>query len=631
MNRVTKLYLSGDKIGWKVRTKRMLQRTVRKYIADPRDSPLTELPISAEAYEKTQEQQEGSVRVGIRPGQTIESYMLERDRKWMRQQQEMFFQQESMSGEKYHTLKNGIPFFGTGTRETYMDVESANKKIKDLDEKDYALDEETELLRRQLQVQNEAEYRKFVAEAKRENLTKDEAKKRRKSHPSDPSYDPFKNIPGYRPQDSRALAQWLKRQRASGKTSNALSLQTKEGQERFYNEEKMATQYFGNPFASRIEEPRGMSKMRVTAYSPDSVFINDKEVIGSCIITDKSYYHWNVSSFEEVNERTLALLLHLYPVPDVLFIGTGRNLYFIDEELRIAFQKRGTVVHCLTTPQACGHFGMQLSVSRRSALALINPIPTNSYGVECFGDFVENDMFSLSDSQMGIPPTRLFSSSLFKQNKVAEKYRDCLGTGIGPRYHQLSDGRLVRPGTSGTKLRPMLEPGEKVDWEKLPSYYHWFPKEFLHDYVENTTTRELKGRASGDPTEKRLQKQLKSDSTYTKEESVKVDLAPWDSASIPITKFPHERNEEEIIVEDPKTGRIIGMERDTYQRWLRMMKERREGVPETDPVEYDQERFVTSKEGIVFDLSKMNYRPIYEGRFNPRRPGSTGRTNPIMV
>ncbi|KPI85670.1 hypothetical protein ABL78_5250 [Leptomonas seymouri] len=626
--RSSTLARNPHKIPWRTRAKRAIQRNVRKYVPDPRDNPLTEHPISAEAYAKTPQQQEGSVRIGIRPGQSIEDYMAERDRKWLSQQREAFAHR--IKDENLPTTKDGLPFFASGSRETYMDIDAANKLVHIPEAKDYEMDEETQLLRRQLQVEKEEEYRKFVAEAKRADISIEETQKRRRPHPSDPNYDPFKMTPGYRPQDSVALAQWLKRQRESGKSASGLSLQTKEGQERFYNEEKMATQYSANPFANRVEIPRGLASMRITAYSPDSIFINDKEVIGSCIVTEKGYYHWNVSSFEEVNERTLAVLLHMYPVPDVVFLGTGRNLYFLDEDVRLAFQKRGTVIHCLTTPQACGHFGVQLSVSRRSALAIINPIPTNSYGVECFGDFVENDMFSLSDTQLGISPMRQFSPSLFKPNKVAEKYRATQGTGIGPQYHELSDGRLVRPGTSGTKLRPMLEPGETVDWEKLPSYYHWYPKEELHDYIENTTWREIKGKATGDVTENRLTRALKGDA-YLKEDSPTPELAPWNSATIPITKFPHERNEEEIIVEDPKTGRIIGMERDTYERWKRMMEERRAGLPESDPVEYDQERYVTNKDGLVFDLSKMKYRPIFEGRWNPRRQQSTGRTNPIMT
>ncbi|CCW69255.1 unnamed protein product [Phytomonas sp. Hart1] len=623
------LLLSNKKNWLKIRAKLLLQKYVRRYVPDPRDNPLTEHPLSAESYEKIQQQQEGSVRIGIRPGQSIEEYMMERDRRWIRDQS--ITMEDVVKDGNLKTTKDGYPFLGVGTRENYMDLDSANKKVKLPEEKDYQVDEELILLRRQLQVENEAEYRKFAAESKREELSSRDTQKRRRAHPSDPKYDPFKRMPDYRPQDSVELARWLKRQRESGRSASGASLQTREGQERFYNEEKMATQYYANPFANRIEEPRGMSKRRITAYSPDSVFVNDKEVIGSCIVTERSYYHWNVSSFEEVNRRTLSILFHLYPVPDVIFLGTGRNLHFIDEELRIAFQKRGSIIHCLTTPKACGHFGVQLSVSRRAALAVINPVPTNSYGVECFGDFVDNDQFSLSDTQLGILPFRQFSSNFFRPNPVAERYRSVQGTGIGPRYHELSDGRLVRPGTSGTKLRPMLEPGEEVVWDRLPSYFHWYPKETLEDYIENTTMREIQERPKGEPLERRLQRMLNNGVNPITEDSPRSVVMPWEAASIPICKFAHERNEEEIIVEDPKTGRIIGMDRETYNRWRVMMEERRKGLPESDPVEYDQERYVTNRDGIVFDLSKMKYRPIFQGRWNPRRPQSTGRTSPIMV
>lgn len=618
----------GKSIDWKTKLRRGLQRTVRKYVPDPRDAPITENPISAEAFEKAQP--EGSLKMGLRPGQTIPNYLKERDDRWKLERNLDI--QGAADALKMSKLKDGTYFVPGDDRSSYDTLDTANASVKIPEAKDYEVDEEVILMRRQLQMENEVEYRKFIAESKRNDLQTQETSKRRIAHPSDPKYDPFKMTPGYRPQDSKALAQWLKRQRESGRSASGLSLQTKEGQERFYNEEKMATQYHANPFSTKIEDPRGFQRARVTAYTPDSVFINDKEVIGSCIITNNRYYHWNVSSFEEINERTLALVMHLYPVPDVLFIGTGRNLHMVDEELRIALQKRGTVVHCLTTPHAVAHFGMQLSVSRRACCAIINPIPTNSYGKECFGDFIENDMFSISDSQMGVPPMKQFSSALFKTNKVAEKYRHMQGTGFGPKYHVLSDGRLVRPGTSGTKLRPMLEPGEDVEWEKLPSYYHWYPKEQINDYIENTTWRENKGKTAGDPTENRLKKSLRGDDKIlSKHDIPRSDLMPWDSASIPLTKFPHERSDDEIVVEDPKTGRIIGMERSTYERFKIMMKERREGKPESDPVEFDQERFVTNKEGVVFDLSKISYRPIFEGRWNPRRPQSTGRTNPIMV
>lgn len=629
--RNTAALLEAHKISLGTRVRRTIQSAVRKYVPDPRDNPITEMGGDYESLKgKHATDGDGLLMTGMKPGQSIEDYMAERDRKWLANQKRDFVD-PLVKEHGVKTLSDGHLFLSSGKdRSGYNTIDEASKNLKPIDPKDYELTEEKILMRRQLQMESEAEYRKYIAEAKRNEMTQKDMEKQRRPNASDPSYDPFKITPSYRPQDSVFLANWLKKQRESGESASGKPLNTKEGQERFYNEEKMATQFHSNPFAARIETPRGNPKMMITAYSPDSFFLNDKEVIGSIIVTPNRYYHWNVTSVEEVNERTLAVLLHMFPVPDVVFLGTGRNLHFVDEELRIAFQKRGSILHCLTTPNAIGAFGQQLTLTRRVACALINPVNTNAYGRECFGDFIDNDMFSSSDTMLGIMPHKQFNTSMYKTNKIAEKYRETQGTGIGPQYHILSDGRMVRPGTSGTKLRPMLEPGENVEWEKLPSYYHWYPKEHLNDYIENTTWRELKGKATGDPLENRLRKQFTGEK-FEKEDEVVDDLAPWDSNSIPLAKWAHERKEDEIIVEDKKTGRIIGMKRPTYEKWRVMMKERAEGKEPSDPVEFDQETIVTGKDGRVFDTSKMRYRPIFEGRWHPRRQQSTGRNTPNMV
>jgi NADH dehydrogenase [ubiquinone] 1 alpha subcomplex assembly factor 3 len=424
----------------------------------------------------------------------------------------------------------------------------------------------------------------------------------------------------------------LKRQRESGTSASGLSLKTKEGQDRFYQESRMATQYAANPFTTRIETPAWTKNFIPTAYTPDSVFINNKEVIGSAIITQNGYYHWNVGSFDDVNERTCALLLHLYPVPDILFIGTGRNLYMIDEDLKIKFQSRGTVVHCLPTGHALAHYMHSTQVSRRCAVAYINHVPTNGYSTECFGDFIENDSYCLSDTALGIPATlqNVTLSRMF--SKVPEKYRSTQGTGIGPRYMEDSQGRLVRPGTFGTKLHPLLEPGEAIDWEKLPSYFNWYPKENLHDYIENTTFREVKGKTPGEPAERRALQAMHTKGGQDKEVLKTpmnscppvVELAPWDSTSLPITKFNFEKLDNEVLVEDFKSGRVVGMDKETYEKYKQMVAERKAGVPETEPVEFDQERYVADRHGVVYDLNMIQYRPIFEGRWNPNRNASRG-------
>lgn len=608
---------------WSRNLAEKMQNYIKTYVPDPRNDPMKERPVGYEDF-KQQGMKGVSGADKLEEGQTIEDYMRKRDAVW-RERNKLPAEYVKASG--HSTRPDGTLFSPGVTREKYMDIEESTKLGEEEFTKTQTIDEEKLWLRRQLQMDNEAEYRKFMAESKRTEIKETDLAKRRMPHPADPKYDPFKATPGYRPQDSRMLADWLKRQRESGKSSSGLPLDTKQGQERFYNEEKMATQYFANPFASRVEVPPGLPKMMISAMSPDSFFIKDKEVIGSVIITPTRYYHWNVSTFDDVNERTLALLLHLYPVPDILFIGTGRNQLFIDEDLRIKFMKRGTVVHCLKSKDACSNFGMQLSVKRRVCCALLPCIPCNPYKVEAFGDFIENDAFMYSDTELNIRPPRSANPIWYRQNKVAEKYRHMVGTGKGPKYMQLSDGRLVRPGTSGTKLRPLVEPGETIDWENLPSYYHWFPKERLEDYIENTTWREIAGKPIGDPAENRIRNQLTAGQPIKDPEVPKADLLPWDSETIPMMKWPHERNPDHIGVDDPKTGRVVAMNAPTFEKWKLMMKARKEGRKPEVEVEYDQETLVSDHNGRLMDITKAKYVPLYEGRWHPRRQTKTGRGN----
>lgn len=629
-------------ISWQTRAKLKLQDAVRKWVPDPRDRREMAQEGRPSSYSEIKSKRQSVPLEGIEAmgkDETLEEYMKRRDSDWLKERaaeiSTMTAGSKAASSATIEVAGHTVPFMATYDmpRDAYQTTKGASEHAKEIVEKQWSVDEEKLLLRRQLQMENESEFRKHQAEMKRAELNLASNAKRRLPHPSDPNYDPFKNTPSYRPQDSRQLAAWLKRQRESGKTQSGLSLNTREGQERFYNEEKMATQFHANPFAKHIEHPKGVTMLQPTAYTPDSVFIDNKEVIGAAILTPTNYYHWNVNTPEDINLKTLSLLLHLYPVPDVLFIGTGRNQLQLDSEIIIEFQKRGTVVWCMATPRALSEHSQQLDLTRRSVCAYIPPLGTSGYGTECFGDFIENDMYSLSDTQLGIPADRQMNSQLRPHNKIAEKYRHMQGTGYGPKYYELSDGRLVRPGTSGTKLRPMIEPGEEIEWEKLPSYYHWYPKEHLHDYIENTTYRETAGKPHGDQTERRMRSQVRGVdiSLLEKGEEPEEQVMPWDSKSIPTSIIPALRDPKNIGVEDIKTGRVVGMTEEGYARYKVMMQERAEGKEPSDPVEFDQERFVANREGMIYDMSKAKYVPLFEGRYNPQRHSSTGRGNqPFM-
>jgi NADH dehydrogenase [ubiquinone] 1 alpha subcomplex assembly factor 3 len=630
---------------WKTRLLEGLSKFVGSYVPDPRNDPMAERPVGYESFKDKDTPKLYTPE--YKQGETLEDYMRQRNERWMKTNVANNLPPTEAERKELgiQVVADGKSIFKqTGDKSVDVDPEAQNAKLKELIDASSTFDEEKIKLRRQLQVENAEEYRKFVAEVKRSDLQEQNTMRRRTPHPADPKYDPFKHTPGYRPQDSTKLAAWLKRQRESGVSASGADLSTREGQERFYNEEKMATQYHANPFGNHIEVPRGLPKMLITHLSPDSICISEKEVIGSIILTQNRYYHWNASTIEDINTRTLSVLLHLYPPPDVVFIGTGRNLYMLDEDLRLAFARRGTAAHTMTTREACSNFGLMLTQRRRTACALLACVPTNSYGKECFGDFIENDSYCLSDTQLGIRPNRQFNPALYKTNKIAEPYRHMVGTGIGPKYHVLPDGRMVRPGTHGTKLRPLLEPGETVDWEKLPSYYHWFPKETVEDYLEKRTWREVKtaGIPEGEASERRLREQYDPNQPHSAQadEQPKADLMPWDSNTIPMPVWQHEKVPGEITVEDPKTGRIIGMTRPTYEKWKTMMERRKQleaaedagmdvkGVaPEAEEVEFDQEKIVSERSGRLIDLSKTRYIPLHEHRWNPKGQRSTQRGN----
>lgn len=605
---------------------------VQKNIPDPRnqegnkDRPL--------GYENFGREQGFGVDMGEK-GETLEEYIQKRNERWMKKNAPP---PELAKAQGLTTRADGSLFVAgdSTSREMYDSIASQDKALEQLKTDAAKIDDEKRKLRKQLQMENEEEFRKFMAEARRNEINEQQTAKRRMPHPSDPNYDPFKITPGYRPQDSSKLASWLDRQRKSGKAHSGASLATPEGQERFYNEEKMATQYHANPFANRIEMPAMTPKIEITAISPDSFFIKEQEIIGSIIATPTRVYHWNASTFEDINKRTLSLLLHLYPVPDVVFIGTGRNLYQIDEELRIEFMKRGTTVHCLTTKDATSTFGLQLTHKMRVCCAALACVPTNGYGRECFGDFIDNDAYVLSDTALGIRPPRQFNPHLYRTNKVAERYRHMQGTGKGPRYMQLPDGRLVRPGTHGTKLRPMLEPNEKPDWENLPSYYNWFPKERLEDYVENTTYREIdqahrefEHTNTNSTDEKRTRTILKGQQPMSKDDELpEAELMPWDSATIPLPKWQYERNPDGALLKiDAKTGRMVGMNKKTFDRFRMMLDERERGLEPSDPVEYDQERIVSDRHGRLQDLKQAKFVPLNEGNWHPQKAQSSGKQN----
>lgn len=84
---------------------------------------------------------------------------------------------------------------------------------------------------------------------------------------------------------------------------------------------------------------------------------------------------WNISNYEDINEKTLSLFCVLDPKIDVLVIGTGDNPTtpkFSAAIMRF-MKKYGINVEVLPTEQACTTFNFLNGEGRMVAAAIIPP------------------------------------------------------------------------------------------------------------------------------------------------------------------------------------------------------------------------------------------------------------------
>lgn len=84
---------------------------------------------------------------------------------------------------------------------------------------------------------------------------------------------------------------------------------------------------------------------------------------------------WNVTAFEEINEKSLSLFCILQPKIDVLVIGTGDNIITPKfSSSIIAFMKKYNInVELLPTEQACTTFNFLNGEGRMVGGALLPP------------------------------------------------------------------------------------------------------------------------------------------------------------------------------------------------------------------------------------------------------------------
>jgi uncharacterized protein len=107
----------------------------------------------------------------------------------------------------------------------------------------------------------------------------------------------------------------------------------------------------------------------IRAYSDGEITINDRRIAQSVVITADSIQLWEPRSIDELTAVHIDRLAGFDP--EIVIIGTGRQLRFPPLALTAALQVRGIGVEIMAHDAACRTFNILLAEDRRVLAALL--------------------------------------------------------------------------------------------------------------------------------------------------------------------------------------------------------------------------------------------------------------------
>lgn len=113
------------------------------------------------------------------------------------------------------------------------------------------------------------------------------------------------------------------------------------------------------------------SQVQLNGYGGGGFKINNEQHAGSRFFTAEAHHAWDVSSKDQLDVTALQSLEHRCTDIDIMLIGTGPSMLFLDESVRQYFRERNIALEVMDTGAACRTFNVLQSEGRRVAAALI--------------------------------------------------------------------------------------------------------------------------------------------------------------------------------------------------------------------------------------------------------------------
>lgn len=112
------------------------------------------------------------------------------------------------------------------------------------------------------------------------------------------------------------------------------------------------------------------ARYQIRSYQPGEIKINKQILTSSVIVTpDKLIENWQPQTSDELSAESFNILIELKP--DIVIIGTGSEIVFLEPELYGELINLGIGVEFMDTRSACRTYNALSSENRDVAAALV--------------------------------------------------------------------------------------------------------------------------------------------------------------------------------------------------------------------------------------------------------------------
>lgn len=109
----------------------------------------------------------------------------------------------------------------------------------------------------------------------------------------------------------------------------------------------------------------------VNSYGDGGFRISGVRYEGNVIILPDQTLKWSLQGIENLSLESLQPILDAEPAVEILLIGCGKNMAFVEEDLRQSLRQRGIVIDSMDSGAAVRTYNVLLLEKRRVAAALI--------------------------------------------------------------------------------------------------------------------------------------------------------------------------------------------------------------------------------------------------------------------